>query len=388
MTRALLRLSQGSYEKSIRRRNAVNRVAAMDLEGYFDHVYVAFFKADSDGVYTLSPRHTILDLAVTPGGSTFGRVRAELGFLRRVQRLIDCRSIRVIQANDPHISGLNALVLSQLARLPYVIEIVSDYDLTFHTVSHRQMAYLPSRRWEKAIERLVLTRASGVYADRSYYLAYARRNGVHPTRVFSVRCVTDPFYYSARPVRPLRAYADVSGKRVLLYVGRLSAEKYPLDLVDCLAGVRAAGEEAMLLLAGVGDLREAIRRRACQAGIAREVIFLGQRSAQELVDLMHGADVLLATHAGYALIEEALSGKPIVAYDYEWHPEFVRHEETGLLAPFRDAAALATQALRVLRDPALGQRLGSAARHNALANHQPRDAVADERRIYQRILGA
>src|SRR4051794_209506 len=62
--RLLLRLSQGSYESAIVGRNATNRVLAMDLDGFFSHVFLVFFKADADRVVRLSPRHTVFDVAV------------------------------------------------------------------------------------------------------------------------------------------------------------------------------------------------------------------------------------------------------------------------------------------------------------------------------------
>src|SRR5581483_1648507 len=61
---AILRLSQGSFEKSILARNCLNRVLSMDLDGYFDHVFLVFFKAYVDGTFCVSPRHTVVDVAV------------------------------------------------------------------------------------------------------------------------------------------------------------------------------------------------------------------------------------------------------------------------------------------------------------------------------------
>jgi len=361
----------------------------MDLDGFYRHVFLMFFKADADKEIPLSPRHTVLDVAVTRqglGGS--GALWAERGFLQRALRLIRQNRIATIQANDPYLSGLNALILSRLGRVPYVIEVVSDYDLSYRVAGKRPMPYLPSRAMEKRIERLVFRNASAVYAWNDYYLRYAVRNGACADYGTVVRGVTDEFFYKATPQHPLSAYLSSGDRKVLLYVGRLSGEKYPLDLIDCLAAVRAGGHDALLVIAGDGPMRAEVERRAEERGVRHALTLLGHRSAQELVDLMHGADVLLATHAGYALLEEALSGTPIVAYDYEWHPEVIHHEETGLLAPYRDAEAMAHQTLRLLEDQEKGRALGAAAREFVLNNHDPSFAVRDERQLYERMLGA
>lgn len=389
---AILRISEGSYESCIVSRNTLGRVLAMDLEGFFSHAYLAFFKSDVDGEHVLSPRHTVLDIAVTPPGSGgVGALRAEAGFLRRALRLIRRAGVVAIQANDPYLSGFNAMLLSRFTGLPYVIEIVDAYDLSYQAGGNRTMSFLPSRAAEKRVERMVLKRAHAAYGDREFYRRYALENGARPARTHRVRCVTDPFYYGAAAERPLVAYLaewglDPSGKRVLFYAGGLRPCKNVMDLVPCLAQVRATGEDAILLVAGDGPLRGEMERRAAEMGVGQQIRFLGHRSAQELVDLMHGADVLLAPHAGYALIEMALSGTPVVAYDYEWHPELVRDGETGLLANYLDPAAMAGQAVRLLRDGELAARLGAAARRFALQNHDWPGALQDERRMYEQVL--
>lgn len=385
---SILRLSQGSYAKSIVARNTRNRVLAMDLDGFFQEAVLAFFKADADGEYALSPRHTVLDIAVTPpGGGRAAALRAELGFLRRAARLVRQRRVRVLSANDPYLSGLNALLLSRRTGIPYTVEIVSDYDLTYRTAGKRSLPIPLPRPWEKRLERRILRNARAVYADRDYYLDYARRNGAREERLFRVRCVTDAFYYTARPQRPLEAYLPTRGAPVLLYIGRLAADKGASDLIDCLAEVHRGGYPAHLVLAGEGNQKEAMLRRAGELSLDRFVHPLGNRTAQELVDLAAGAEVILAPHMGYALLEAALSGTPVVAYDYEWHPELIRDGETGLLAAYRDPAAMAAGVLRLLRDPEMGARLGRNARKRVLEHYHPDDALQDERRMYAQLLG-
>src|SRR5438046_8882162 len=101
--RTLLRLSEGSYGTAIVARNATNRVLSMDLDGFFSHAFLLFFKANADGEFQLSPRHTVLDVAVVPPGSgKSGAIRAQVGFLYRALRLIRRHGVVAIQANDPY----------------------------------------------------------------------------------------------------------------------------------------------------------------------------------------------------------------------------------------------------------------------------------------------
>jgi glycosyltransferase involved in cell wall biosynthesis len=358
----------------------------MDLDGFFDTATLAFFKADADAVFPLDDRHEVVDVAVLPPGSgKLAALRAEIGFIGRMRDLIRRRNIVAISANDPYLSGLNAMMLSRLTGVPYVIEVLSDYDLSYRVAARRAMPSLPSRWFEKRVERLVLSRADAVYGDREYYRQYALRSGARRERVRGVRAVTDPFYYSARPERLIDAYHPTNGRPVLFYAGRLSGEKYVTDLIEVLGGVRQRGADALLLVAGEGPDKDAMRKRSAELGLADHIVFLGNLASQSLFDVMCGATVLLATHAGYALIEMGLSATPIIAYDYEWHPEIVRNEDTGLLVPYRDSEAMASSAYGLIQKPARGKLLGARAREFCLTQHASRDARADERRIFEEI---
>jgi glycosyltransferase involved in cell wall biosynthesis len=65
---------------------------------------------------------------------------------------------------------------------------------------------------------------------------------------------------------------------------------------------------------------------------------------------------------GITNVEAAACGTPAVASDSPGLRESVRHEETGLLVPGDDPAALAAGLRRLAADPALVARLGRGAR--------------------------
>jgi hypothetical protein len=164
----------------------------MDLDGFFSQVYLVFFKADDDGTFQLSPKHTVFDVAVYRKDSGKRHVRAELGFLRRTVNLITSKGVCLIQANDPYLSGFNAYLLSRLTRTPFVVEVVANYDLFYQVAGKRPMPFLPSRAWEKRVERMVFRNAHAVYADRDFYLKYALANGARRDRARRVRCIITP----------------------------------------------------------------------------------------------------------------------------------------------------------------------------------------------------
>jgi len=87
-----------------------------------------------------------------------------------------------------------------------------------------------------------------------------------------------------------------------------------------------------------------------------------------------------------SLLEAAACGLAIVATDVPGCREVVEHELTGLLVPVRDPASLAAALERLIRDPALRARLGTAARARAEAEFAGRQIFYKTINIYNSLL--
>jgi glycosyltransferase involved in cell wall biosynthesis len=69
-------------------------------------------------------------------------------------------------------------------------------------------------------------------------------------------------------------------------------------------------------------------------------------------------------------------------------PEAVIDAETGVLTEPGDAAALARELIRVLRNPELRTRLGAAARRHARERFSPAAMVSGNLGVYREVLDA
>ncbi len=103
---------------------------------------------------------------------------------------------------------------------------------------------------------------------------------------------------------------------LLVHCGRLSPEKRPTRSLEALAGLRAAGVPAVLVVAGAGPLRSRLQSEAAERGLP--VRFLGHVADQaELAALLATADVVIAPGPietfGLAALEALASGTPVVA---------------------------------------------------------------------------
>jgi glycosyltransferase involved in cell wall biosynthesis len=116
--------------------------------------------------------------------------------------------------------------------------------------------------------------------------------------------------------------------------------------------------------------------------------WLGQRD--DVADLWRSAHigVLPSYREGLpkSLLEAAASGRPLVATDVPGCREVVVEDETGLLVPARDPAALADAIARLAGDATLRQRLGAAARERVVDRFSQERIAADTVALYRSLL--
>src|SRR2546428_8124784 len=128
--------------------------------------------------------------------------------------------------------------------------------------------------------------------------------------------------------------------------------------------IHTAFPSAIALLVGEGPLRGAYERMANFDGTIR---FLGTR--RDVDHLLALTDVVVhpSLEEGFsnAILEAMAAGKPVVATAVGGNPEAVLDNETGLIVPAGDAAALAAATCRLLADSAERIRLGANGRRRA-----------------------
>jgi glycosyltransferase involved in cell wall biosynthesis len=341
---------------------------------------------------SLTPRHHLVDVdfLLPPGLERYRRLAMavrEVAFLLWLSRFVWRVRGSIVTATNPYLQGLNAAVLSRLLGIPYAVIITRDFDWDWDVLGKQAFgSVFPSRRIERAIGRWVLRHAHLVLADRRYYRDFAVRNGARPERAVATRVLADNAYAHGAASPTTRARFGLSGAPLLIYVGRLDADKFALDLVDCLAAVRERFPDAQLACAGTGALHAAMQQRARTLGLGDGLHLLGSVDLSVLPDLIASADVVVAPHMGYTLIEAGLTGVPIVTYDYDFHAEIIDNGTTGLLVPLRDVPALADAVCRILADPRLGQSLGERLRARLLSEHSLAAVVPLYRSAYDRAL--
>ncbi len=159
---------------------------------------------------------------------------------------------------------------------------------------------------------------------------------------------------------------EPAGAFHLVLVGSLNPQKGQDDAIAAVGWLAAAGRDVHLHLYGTGGrgYTARLKTQAGSAGVGTRVHFHGHVS--DVPARMARANAVLVTSRceafGRVTVEAMRAGVPVVGTDSGGTPELVRHGETGLLYPPRDAGALAARIGRLIDEPGLALRLAEAGR--------------------------
>lgn len=171
---------------------------------------------------------------------------------------------------------------------------------------------------------------------------------------------------------PRRSSPD--GRFTILFVGGLVERKGVTHLVEA---VRRLPERvrAKLVAVGEGPDLPALEAQVRSAGIEDRVEFRGQVPGAALHAAYASADVFVLPAVmdergdteglGVVLVEAMNYRIPVIGSSLGGITDIILHEQTGLLVPPEDPAALAAALERLADDPALRKRLGEAGYRHA-----------------------
>jgi glycosyltransferase involved in cell wall biosynthesis len=265
-------------------------------------------------------------------------------------------------------NGPPAALVARLRGLPLVISLHgSDVYLAEHAAPLTLAAAGAFRA------AAVITACSGDLKER------ALRLGARPDRVDVVRYGVDPRAFQPDPEAGGLVRAELglpADAPLIVTVSRLVHKKGLTYLLEAFPRILERHPNAVLVIAGYGDLREELERLANALGVGASVRFPGQLARDRAARYISAADVYVVPSIRdqggnvdglpNALLEGMGAARPIVASDVAGIPEVIIDGQHGLLTPERDPAAIANAITHLLDDRALAMRLGAAARRRVL----------------------
>ncbi len=255
--------------------------------------------------------------------------------------------------------------------------------LHWHGTEPHKLAGHGGRRYRAATRLLLRLADAALVLSTEERAAWSR---LFPEACFAV--VRNPFVPEhSGPVTPWQPPAP--SEPVLLFAGRLIAEKGIFDLLRALPLVRAR-IPCHLLVAGVGAQQEEAQALAAELGIGRHVTFAGYlRGADLAAAYAAAAALVLPTYWGegfpQVILEAMHAGLPIVTTRIRGAADHLVEGDHAVFVPARDPQALAARLAVLLADAPLRARMAAAVRAK-VAGFAPEPVAREYAQVVRAII--
>jgi glycosyltransferase involved in cell wall biosynthesis len=313
--------------------------------------------------------HDCHALYIKPGGDMEGDLRLREGgtiTALQAERYLDRRALGEFAALVRRVAP-DAIVAAN----PYAL-MYSRLALALARSSARLVVTYHSTVLSGMKERLMMAAYRPLFwgADCTIYVSaaqarYSMRRGVLSRRnevihnAVDVEKYRDPGDRAAR-VEMRRRFGYAPEDYVIGLTAILRPEKNPVQLVEAVARLRAAGCPARALMIGDGDMREVVEARARELGVARDIAITGFQLDVRPYVAACDAMVLCSTAVetfSLAALEAMAMGKPLVLSELGGAAEMLFPGWNGYLFPPGDGEALVRH-LAALSDRAVSVSMG------------------------------
>ena len=272
----------------------------------------------------------------------------------------------LIHAHDWLVS-FAAIAVKQSRRLPLL-----------STIHATEMGRNQGQLWEDMQRDIHMAEWRLVYESWrtiacSHYMAWEIRNyfGAPADKVDVIPNGVDPRPFDRFNNQDLGWFRNSLARpdeKIVFYVGRLVWEKGLQVLVDAAPQIVSIYPNVRFVVAGGGDFRFELQRRAHERGVGDHFLFPGRISDDDRDRLYKVADCAvfpsLYEPFGIVALEAMAAGCPVVVSETGGLTEVVTLHENGLTVHPNDAGSLAWGILHTLVHPDWAQQRAARARHD------------------------
>lgn len=244
---------------------------------------------------------------------------------------------------------------------------------------------LRSRRGRRLLSRIRRSSALSIAVSRQIDDELAAAGMPSQRRVVIPNGVDLHRFHPARPGEraALRRDLGIRGHPVVVFAGRLAAQKRLDVLLEAWTEISQAWPTSQLLLLGDGEEAERLRKLAPPNVDVRGAVI-------DVSVYLRAADVFVlpsdAEGMSNALLEAQATGVPAVVTNVGAAPDVIADSVTGLLVPAGDPGSLARAIGLLLADEALRERMGAAARERMVAEFSVERTVDSFMQAYETVV--
>jgi glycosyltransferase involved in cell wall biosynthesis len=298
-------------------------------------------------------------LASPQGSKLYAKVRSDLGGFVPLSRNL--------------FAGLVSLVAIRNYCLKNEIQIIHAHCGKSHTFAYwLKRIFLPNiilvvhRRIPAKIRSNMLSQkkfldpvVNHFVSVSNYIKGVLMSAGVESNRVSTIRSSKKKFPATSSDKSNARATllrthgVTPNGEFFILSASRLVPDKGLFILIEAFRKFVRLFPQARLLIAGEGELEEALKVAAKSLSETGHISFMGFR--KDVPELLLGADIFvipsLSEGLGSTIVEAMFARTTVIGSSVEGIPELIQHGKTGILVPPADPTALCEAFLRLAENP-------------------------------------
>ena len=308
--------------------------------------------------------YTIMRTASVPFSPING-LRVSVSPYLEIRKIVRDFRPDVIHIQTPIMVGLATMQVGERYKIPMVATNHSMSENLLENIKFLAPVARPMSRLLKEYVRLIHRNVSymtlptesaiEIFGDMKKKMPMpieAVSNGIDLTR-FAPKEVPASFY---------DRFDIPKDKKIVLYVGRMDAEKHLSTLVRAFALVNKTCD-AHLLMVGQGNDGDNLRELARDLNITRHVTFTGRVSDEDLPVLDRVGNVYCMTSPAelqcIAMLEAMASGQPVVSVDAGPLKELCQDGRNGYLCKLDDPGDMAKKIIKILGDSELRDKMGA-----------------------------
>lgn len=287
-----------------------------------------------------------------------------------------------IMAASNHENAAPALLAARYMGVPFIYDMRGFWELST-LAADPERAKTPQFATAVEMEAEIARQADLVFTLTEAMKGELRRRQVGNPNIHILPNAADPEVFRAAPRNAAlaRKAGIAEDTTVIGYVGSFTGYEGLDDLTRACVLLHQQGYDFRLLLIGSepAHLKDAIcpelQQIAVAGGITDKLIMPGRVPVQEVKDWYSLIDIVPIPRKDMAVAElvsplkplEAMAmEKAVVVTDLAALKEIVTHDETGIVVPRSDVAALAAALGRLIEDPAARASLGKRARQRII----------------------
>ncbi|HLF97409.1 MAG TPA: glycosyltransferase family 4 protein [Methylococcaceae bacterium] len=337
--------------------NDQTRILVLLTDAYGGHGGISRFNRDFLGA--LSAHENVREILVFPRLVRSAIEETILSNIRFVDRGVTSK-MGYVKTVLAHVIGdrkFDLLVCGHINLLPLCWLLSRWIGCPLALIIHGIDAWEPTG--SRLVDRLAKRVDAVVAVSRLSLQRFCAWSGTNPDKGFILPNTVDLSLFTPGPQNPelLNRYG-LENKTVLMTLGRMPcSERYKGydEIIELLPALSERIPDVAYLLAGNGDDRPRLERKAQELGVGKQVVFAGMIPESEKVDHYRLADAYVMPSRGegfgIVLLEAMACGIPVVASKLDGGREALRDGLLGELVDPLDSADILRGVLQALKKP-------------------------------------